>query len=215
MIALISAVQSLSILSKLRVVTGRTFRWLVADFWRLMTLVLLVAYAALTIRADGLHIGFIQIEGLKDRAHKAEADLRHVRSAQAKATSAQAAVNHKPAQISRAIAEASDVKSNHYYEQGRAAATGYAAGNSVRKACLEGGTSDAGVRRAADATAQHDSASKQTDMVALTRADFDQLTGNSLRLAQVHEDAQALIEAGVAVPVEVEPPPDLAETSPE
>ena len=49
-------------------------------------------------------------------------------------------------------------------------------------------------------------------MVALSRADFDQLTGYGLRLAQVHQDAQALIDAGVAAALEDEPPPDPAGT---
>ncbi|RSU73170.1 hypothetical protein BRX37_16585 [Sphingomonas sp. S-NIH.Pt3_0716] len=213
--ALISTVTAVSVLSSLRAAAARAFRWLVADFWRLVAFVLLIACAALSIRADGLHFGPVQIEGLKDRAHHAESALRIVRGAQDRATAAQAAANHQPAQVSRDIAEASNVQSQSYYEQGRAAAAGYAAGNGVRKACPEGRAAGADLPGTDRATAQHDSAGETADMVAVTRADFDQLTGNSLRLAQVREDAQALIDAGVAEAWEVEPPPDLPNPIPE
>lgn len=187
----------------------RAFRWLAADFWRLVAFALLIVCAVLSIRSDGLHVGFIQIDGLKDRASHAEAALAAIKDDQGKATAAQAAVNHQPAQVSRAVAEASDVQSKNYYEQGRAATAVYAAANSVRRACPEGRASGPGVPGTDRPAAQHDGAGDAAEMVAVSRADLDRLSGLALRVAQVREDAQAMIAAGVAVPMEVDPPPDV------
>lgn len=210
MAGLLAAAASWTLWAKLGAFVRHAVQWLVADFWRLVAAALLCACTVLLIQRDGLHMGIIQIEGLKGRVQQAEAALRAAKNAQAKASAAQAAANHQPAQTSRAIAEASHVQSKSYYEQGHSAAAVYAAGNSVRGTCPEGGSGDAGLPRSDHPAGQHDSAGEPPDLVAVTRADFDQLTGNSLRLAQVREDAQALIAAGVAVPLEIDPPPDAS-----
>lgn len=221
MAGLLAAAKGWSIWSVMRDYGARVVRWLFADFWRALALAALIACAVLMVRIDGLHISFspgsfqfsfINIEGLKDRAKRAEASLQAMKDEQSRAAAAQAAVNHEPAQISRAIAKASDVQSKTYYEQGRAAAAGYAAGNGVRNACPEDRADGAGLPRTGDIAAQHDGPGETADMVAVTRADFDQLTGNSLRLAQVREDAQALIASGVAIALEGEPLSVMPET---
>lgn len=197
--------------------------WLAGDFWRIAALITALSCAVLLVRIEGLHVSLpagsfrfplITIEGLKERATKAEAALAAVKKAQGAASAAQAAANHEPAQISRAIAEASDAQSKGYLDSGRAAASVYAAANSVRGACPEGGTGGASVPGADSAAAKHDSAGDDAEMVAVTRADFDSLTGSALRLAQVHQDAQALIDAGVAVPSDGEPPPEPPDSAP-
>ena len=218
---LLAALKGGALWSRAGALAARAGRWLEGDFWRVAALLAVLACGVLMLRIEGLHITFhagsfqfrfIHFDGLKDRAERAEAALQAARKAAAEARAAQAAANHQPAHISRAIAEASDAQSNEYYEKGRAAAAAYAAANSVRSACPEGGTGGPGLSGADRATAQHDSPGDLTEMVALSRADFDQLTGYGLRLAQVHQDAQALIDAGVAAALEDEPPPDPAGT---
>lgn len=198
----------------------RFAHWLMGDFWRIAALAAALACGVLMLRIEGLHVSFhvgpfhfrfIEIDGLRDRAERAEAALKAVKAAQSKAVAAQAAANHEPARISRAIAEASDVQAKDYYEKGRAAGAAFAAAHGVRNACPEGGANSASLPGSNSAAAQHDGPGDSAGMVAVPRADFDQLTGNALRLAQVREDAQALIASGVAVPIETEPPPDPEE----
>jgi hypothetical protein len=129
---------------------------------------------------------------------QALAQLAAMEAAQVTATENQIAVNHAPAVKSQAIAERSNADAPEYYARGRAAGLAYANAHRVRsEACspvnpgLPGTDSPAPV---------NDGPGEVADMVALSRADFDTLTGNSLRLAKVQQDSQALIDAGVAIP---------------
>lgn len=122
--------------------------------------------------------------------------LAAVHAAQKQATVDQVAVNHAPAVISQAIAEKSDVDSKVYYDEGRRAGVAYADAHRVPRACTAG---PAGVPGTDSPAPLDDGPGIAPDMVAVTRADFDTLTGNSLRLAKVQQDAQSLIAEGVAV----------------
>ncbi len=123
--------------------------------------------------------------------------LLAVQSAQVKATEDQVAVNKAPAIISRTISEKSNVDSKAFYEEGRRAGIAYSASHRVRVTCPVGNPD----LRGPDSPAiVDDGAGSIAELVTLSQGDFDLLTGNSLRLAQVHADASALIEAGVAVP---------------
>lgn len=123
--------------------------------------------------------------------------LTKVRKASQQALQAQIEANHRPAVISAQIAETSNVESKEYYERGRRAGIEYAAAHRVRgEAGSAGGV--ASVPGTDQAAEKHDGSGQLADMVAVTRADFDTLTGNSLRLAKVHQDAAELIAAGVA-----------------
>ncbi len=124
--------------------------------------------------------------------------LLAIQSAQVKATEDQVAVNKAPAVISRTISEKSNVDSQAFYEEGRRAGIAYSASHRVRLTCPVGNPD----LRGPDSPASvDDSASSNAELVGLTEADFNICTANSTRLAQVHADVSALIEAGVAVPV--------------
>jgi hypothetical protein len=125
-------------------------------------------------------------------------DAAKVAAAQQKATTDQIIVNHVPAAKSQAIAEKSNAEAQSYYEEGRRAGLAYADAHRVRAqtACP---ISDADLPGADRPAAVDDGSGVASGMVALSQADFDLLTGNSLRLAKVHQDAESLITAGVAV----------------
>ena len=124
-----------------------------------------------------------------------------IKKAQTQATADQVAVNHAPAQTSRKIAEQSDEHSPQYYQAVRRAGAAYAAAHPVRLQCPSAGSAlkPADLRGADHPAALDDGPGEPAQVVAIPRADFDLLTGNSARLAQVHQDAHALIDAGVAV----------------
>lgn len=138
-----------------------------------------------------------------NRADALEERIDRVGKAQSAAGKLQATVNQFPVLQSKAIAEKSDADSQSYYEAGRRAGLAYADAHRVRAATCPAGAADLS---GADRPVPLDDGPGETaDMVAVTRADFDLLTGNSLRLAKVHQDADALIAAGVAVPLSSAP----------
>lgn len=123
-----------------------------------------------------------------------------VKQGREQATKDQIAVNHAPAAKSRAIAEQSNVDAKNYYEAGHRAGAVYADAHRVPRpaACPVRNPDLPGADRAAGID---DGAGAVAGMVAVSPADFDLLTANSLRLAKVHQDADALIAAGVAIPL--------------
>ena len=129
---------------------------------------------------------------------QALAQLAAMEAAQVTATKSQIAVNHAPAAKSQAIAERSNADAPEYYARGRAAGLAYANAHRVRaEAC---GPVNPGLPGTDNPAPVNDGTGTVADMVALSRSDFDLLTGNSLRLAKVQQDSQALIDAGVAIP---------------
>lgn len=118
----------------------------------------------------------------------------------AKAKAAQIVVNARPAIVSAKIAKDSDHDSKTYYADGYSAGAAYARAHLVRgQSGTPGSAGGAPNLPATDQAAEkHDGPGNADDMVAVSRADFDILTGNSLRLAKVHQDAEQLIAAGIA-----------------
>ena len=128
--------------------------------------------------------------------HTAQEELAAMKRASVEAGKAQAAVNHAPAAKSQAIAEKSNADAQDYYAKGRAAGLAYADAHRVPRPCPASPASVPGTDHAASL---NDRSGDAPGMVAVSRADFDTLTGNSLRLAKVQQDAEALIDAGVAI----------------
>lgn len=143
-----------------------------------------------------LAIALLLCWGLYARGNRYRDDLTATLAAQQAATQAQVAVNHEPARKSAAVAEKSYVDSKVYYEQGRRAGLAYADAHRVRNSCAPRA---ADLPRTDSPAPVDDGPGENPDLVALTREDFDTLTGNSLRLAKVQQDASELIEQGVAV----------------
>ncbi|SFG08604.1 hypothetical protein SAMN05518801_10746 [Novosphingobium sp. CF614] len=138
---------------------------------------------------------------------KANRIIAAMRSAAEQAALDQARVNHAPAETSRHIAEDSNAKSPEYYAQVARAGTAYAAAHPVGLRCPSGGSAPglADLPGADRAAPIDDRSGQAAGMVALSAADFDLLNANSARLAQVRQDAQALIAAGVAAPSDSAP----------
>ncbi|NKJ43180.1 hypothetical protein [Novosphingobium sp. SG720] len=156
---------------------------------------------ALALLACAVALGWLLVDRANLRADLATAqtELAKVKDAQPAARAAQAAVNHQPAAVSATIAEISDAQASAYYERGRAAGAAYAAAHRVPASCPASQPGHADLPGADHPAPLDDGAGSAADDVALSRADFEILTGNSLRLAQVYQDAQALIAAGIAV----------------
>jgi uncharacterized membrane protein len=151
-----------------------------------------------TLSIAGLRLPVIARDGLRDRLATAQADLARVTAAQ-QARADQAAANHHPAAVSARIAEISDAQASRYYAQGRAAGAAWAAAHSLHDACPARGPQTPLCPEPITLPRS------MTDPVTLPpgcppRADFDLCTANSARLAQMHQDALALIAQGVAVP---------------
>lgn len=145
----------------------------------------------------------IAVSHYRSRVHELEAlrkaDAALISRMTAKATIDQIAVNHAPAVTSRQIAETSRVQSETYYEEGRRAGLAYAAAHRVRPEAVGCPVSAPGVSGTDRVAAVDDGPGDAPGVVAVTQADFDLLVSNSTRLAQVHQDAGAMIASGVAV----------------
>ncbi|HIQ16515.1 MAG TPA: hypothetical protein EYH41_00680 [Novosphingobium capsulatum] len=153
-----------------------------------------------TLSIAGLRLPVIARDGLRDHLATAQADLARVTAAQAQARAGQAAANHHPAAVSARIAEISDAQASRYYAQGRAAGAAWAAAHSLHDACPARGPANPALPGADHPAPLDDRSGDTAALVALPRADFDLCTANSARLAQMHQDALALIAQGVAVP---------------
>ena len=134
--------------------------------------------------------------GAEHGKHTAQEELAAMKRASVEAGKAQAAVNHAPAAKSQAIAEKSNADAQDYYAKGRAAGLAYADAHRVPRPCP---ASHAAVPGTDHAAPVNDGPGDTPAEIAVSQADFDQLVANSLRLAKVQQDAQALIDAGVAI----------------
>lgn len=157
--------------------------------------------ATLALFACVTALGWLLIDRANLRADlvTARAELAKAKDAQPAARSAQVAANHQPAAVSAAIAEISDAQASAYYERGRAAGAAYAAAHRVPASCPADQPRHADLPGTDRPAPLDDRPGDAAGMVALPRADYDSLTGTALRLAQVYQDAQALIAAGAAV----------------
>ncbi len=119
-----------------------------------------------------------------------------VKAAAPKAAAAQAAVNHRPAAISQAIAEESDAEAPTYHRAVHAAADAAR----VRPAQVRGGPGGAdlpGTNQAGQGI-HGPAADANPDLVCRPRAEDDWLVSMAARAAEMHADAEALIKAGAA-----------------
>lgn len=154
--------------------------------------------------ATALAISLLLNWFLLERGNRFRDKLIAVGEAQADAGERQAEVNRFPVLKSKAIAERSEADATLYYAEGRRAGLAYADAHRVRGPVCPSGPADMpGTDHPAPLD---DGTGDAADMVAVSRPDFELLVGNSLRLAKVHQDAQSLIEAGVAVPLATEAP---------
>lgn len=133
---------------------------------------------------------------LLQRGNRYRDDLIATLAAQQTAEQDQIAVNHEPARKSAGIAEKSNVDAKVYYEKGLRAGAAYVSANRVPASCAPRA---ADLPRTDSPAPVDDIPGQAADLVAVSREDFDTLTGNSLRLAKVQQDAAALIDEGVAV----------------
>lgn len=179
---------------------------LLAPLWQAIKTPRILAGIAGVLLVGGL---LFAVSHYRSRVHELEAlrkaDAARIALATAQATTAQIAVNHEPAAKSQTIAENSRDQSKAYYDEGRRAGLAYAAAHRVRPEAPGCPIGAPGVPGADRVVAIDDGPGDAPGMVAVAQADFDLLVSNSTRLAQVHQDAQALIASGVAVPLSKEP----------
>jgi hypothetical protein len=163
---------------------------------------------ALTLLACAAALGWLLIEraNLQADISTARADLAKVKDVQPAARAAQAAVNRQPAAVSATTAEISDAQAPAYYERGRAAGAAYAAAHRVPASCPAGQPGRADLPGTDRPASLDDRSGDAAEMVAVSRADYDTLTGNTTRLAKVYQDTHALIAAGVAVATDAPAP---------
>ncbi len=174
------------------------------DSWRWATATPAHLLAALLALSVGLNLyQWHLLDGRKTT-------IAAVKTGRKAATAAQIEVNHAPAAKSAIIAGKSNEDAKDYYAEGRRAGLAYAAAHRVPgpAPCP---VRDPGLPGSDHAPAIDDGSGVTPGMVAVSQADFDLLTGNSTRLAKVHQDAEALIADGIAVESVVEPSP-IAET---
>lgn len=163
------------------------------DGWRWATATPAHLLAALLVISVGLNLyQWHLLDGRK-------ATISAVKTGRKAATAAQIEVNHAPAAKSKIIAEKSNDDAKDYYAEGRRAGLAYAAAHRVPRAapCPQ---RDPDLPRTDHAAAIDDGSGVTPGMVAVSQADFDLLTGNSTRLAKVHQDAEALIANGIVIP---------------
>jgi len=166
---------------------SRAWDWLAEKPWRGMMVLLLLSICANVASCRKVESQARQIAAME--------------SAQKTAAHDQGTVNHFPVLQSKAIAEKSDADAASYYEAGRRAGAAYAAAHPAaeRVRCPAAAAGPADLPGANRPAPVDDRPGDTADMVAVSRADFDLLTHNSLRLAKVPQDANTLIEAGAAV----------------
>jgi hypothetical protein len=165
--------------------------------------------AALALLACAVALGWLLVDRANLRADlaTARAELAKVKDAQPTARAAQAAANHQPVLISATLAGISNAEAQTYYERGRAAGAAYAAANGVPASCPAGQPGHPDLPGADRPALLDDQSGDAAEMVALSRTDYDTLTGNSTRLAKVRQDVQTLIDAGAAVAMPDAPAP--------
>lgn len=164
---------------------GSIWAWITASAARVWAAIaiLALAYAAWQFR---------RAEDWAGRFRQLESDTK---TASAKATQQQAAVNHHPAAVSAALAEASNAQAPAYYRH----ALDIADLHRVRVQAPQGSAGRADLSGADHAAPIDDRPAPAADLVCRPEADDKLLVGAAARAAQMQADAQALIAAGAAV----------------
>ena len=137
-------------------------------------------------------------------ARAGDVALAKVKAAQPLAEAAQIAANHAPVAQSQTIAEKSNETAPAYYDAVRGAV---AARTTIVRKDAVCPPRDSDLPRADHAPPIDDRPVAATGMVSRAKADDDLIVAAAGRASQMHADAQALIDAGVAVPSEVAPTP--------
>ena len=179
---------------------------LAAKHWR--PLALLGIFGALLLallfaRADAQHWRRLADKRAEMIRKNADAYAQAQRDAEIKAAGERAMHETETADLAKRTDDAND----HAQAAARDAVAAYAAAHRVR-ACPAQGPSGGTVAAAVpDDSASDPGAGPAADMVAVSRADFDQLTAASLRAAVARQWAEELIARGYAMPAE----PNLGE----
>jgi hypothetical protein len=152
-------------------------------------------FAPLSTRLfGGIALALAVMLGLQTwRLDAAYQTIANTKAAQHQATVDQVAANHEPARTSAEIARQSDAQAPDYYRSVSVAADA----RRVRSPACSVSTPDlSGADRAA---AIDDRSASAADVVSRPRAEDDQIVAAAARAAQMHQDAEDLIAAGVAV----------------
>lgn len=196
--------------------------WLFSDAWRVAFLAALAAVGVQQVRIGGLylhpHIGpigvtLIDVPGLKADLTTAKAtiaardkQIADMLAAEKTALAAQIAANHQPAADSRAIAEQANAQDKQSRPAILTAAAAYAAAHRLPE-CLRdaaaatgGGVGGAaGLPRADQPAGGGGGANLPSDMVAITRAEFDGDNRNTADLDTLRAAIAKLVERGWVV----------------
>ncbi|WP_343611122.1 hypothetical protein [Novosphingobium sp.] len=172
--------------------------------------VLALAFTVQTVRIDGLHwqfkagaftLPFLNVEGWKEMATKAQAALQEVKAAQPQAAAAQSQANHEPAEKSAAIARNTDAQTPDYLAHVAAAAVAHA----VSVARLSPAPAAEGVACKADLPGTDriaqgdDDTAGSPDMVSVARADWLKINAEAALRVQLYQAGQEMIAEGIAV----------------
>jgi len=130
--------------------------------------------------------------GLFWRLHSVRDEITQIHVAQADATKHQTEVNHEPARKSAEIARKSDAQAPAYYAAVRVAADAHR----MRNPCPISNPDLPGTDRPIPSD---DHTGEATGMVSRPKADDDLIVSAAAQAAQMQVDAQALIDAGIAV----------------
>jgi hypothetical protein len=158
-----------------------------------IAIALALALAVQTARIDG----FLWIDGLSARLHKAEAVIAELPAAQKQAGIDQAAVNQAPAQIAAAIAKGSNHDAPAYYDRVRSAAD--AAATRVQCPTATGQPGRADLPQPDPAQPGLHGPDPAAELVCRPAVEDGQLVAAAARAAEMHQQALDLIAAGVAV----------------
>lgn len=151
-----------------------------------------------TIRIEGINLWPLRIEGFKAANARLTLDLDRVKEAtelaDAKARAAKVAAE---AEYQRK-AEETDAKYQVQLADMRGRAARYADAHRVRPQAVAGARGRAAAPAEGQRAEGADRSGSDAELVAVTRADFDTLTENTLRLQQAHEWACGLVGEGCA-----------------
>ena len=170
--------------------------------WRIRAIIaaalaglLFIGFATQTIRIEGLRIWPLSIEGFKSENVRIRLDLDAIKTAQEMAEHKWKAQIAQHELDNRKIIQG--VRNEERKKAQLAAAAAYADRNRLRSQTRHRKAGSAGNPQA-DPAPRNDGPGADAELVAVTRGDFDTLVGNTIRLETVREQAQALVDAGLA-----------------
>jgi hypothetical protein len=173
------------------------FSGLTAKVYGGVALLAIAVAGVQTVRIDGLWF----IKGYVERLDRSEARNEKLIAASEAARIAQIAMNEKRKQDEKDNAHETDKNDRIAQLEARQPAIDYRDRWRLRNVCE--GIAASPDSTASDPVAENSNRSSDVaNMVAISSADFDQCTANSIRLQSVKRWGDALIEKGLAVPVE-------------